>query len=407
MSTRSRIPAEDGVTTPALVVPAVGAEDALSARVATRIDLRSPREFAEDHLPGAVNVPLFDDLERALIGTLYRRSSPQDAFEEGVHRTREKVAALVGALSSACGWECPSVDLARLVSEIAGGSVVGLQRRLEERPGPLPDDAVVLNCWRGGMRSSSVVALLRRLGLERAVVLKGGYKAYRTQVRAELDAFRVDRSFVLRGLTGVGKTLVLRALEEVRPGWTIDLEGAAGHRSSILGMVGLEPVTQKAFDSALAERVRAGFPADLAVFEGESRKVGDVTVPDALWRELRTGTPLELVASTARRVAHLTADYLATEDNRAPLARQLPFIEERLGANKWRGVLVDLLERGRDAELVEILLRDYYDPLYEHSEKRFLAERAAAGLPAYAARFEVEDPQAAARAIVAWIEARD
>ena len=105
------------------------------------------------------------------------------------------------------------------------------------------------------MRSKSVVAFLQELGLSRALALEGGYRSYRAVVRAELAAWRPPASFVLRGLTGVGKTLVLRELEELRPLWTIDLEGLAGHRSSILGMVGLRPVSQKRFESRLAARL--------------------------------------------------------------------------------------------------------------------------------------------------------
>jgi tRNA 2-selenouridine synthase len=198
----------------------------------------------------------------------------------------------------------------------------------------------------------------------------------------------------LRGLTGVGKTLVLREIERLRPGWTVDLEALAGHRSSILGMVGLEPRSQKAFETGLYARLREGFPAEVVVFEGESRKVGDAILPEPVWSALQGGTNLELVAPTARRVEVLVADYLAHEESRAELARELPFLEERLGPKKWRGELVRLLESGRERELVEILLERYYDPLYRHSETG----------RAHAATIDATDPEAAARACVELVE---
>lgn len=362
------------------------------------VDLRSPAEYAEDHLPGAVNVPLFDDVERAVIGTLYKKSSPEAAFREGLERTTSKVAALVERIGEVVGWRPPEVDVAARVRELAAGGIGALEGKLDAEPvTELAPDAAALHCWRGGLRSRSVVALLRTLGLERAVAIDGGYRAYRREVRRELEEWVAPATFVLRGLTGVGKTLVLRAVEELRPGWTVDLEGIAGHRSSILGMVGREPVTQKAFDSGLAKRLRDELaPGDRIVFEGESRKVGDVILPARVWEAMCAGHGIELAASTERRVAVLIEDYLATEGSRDELARRLPFIEERLGRTKWNGVLVAMLEGGREQELVALLLERYYDPLYRHSEaKRTLH-----------VRIDAEDEQRAAQEVIAWIEER-
>jgi len=181
----------------------------------------------------------------------------------------------------------------------------------------------------------------------------------------------------------------------LRPGWTVDLEGLAGHRSSILGMVGLAPVTQKRFDSALAERLRGGLPG-LVVYEGESRKVGDAIIPSSVWESMRAGVSLELTASTSRRVAVLTEDYLARQENRGELRAQLPFIEARLGSARYAGALVGMLDSGREDELVELLLDLYYDPLYRHSEQSY----------AYAWSVDTGDPVRAAGEIATWIEER-
>jgi tRNA 2-selenouridine synthase len=373
-------------------VPMTAVEPLLRHPPARLIDLRSPGEHAEDRLPGAVNVPLFDDLERALVGTLYARRSPAAAFDEGRRIVGAKIAAFVGEIAAQCGWEPPPADLEPRVARLAAPGLSRLERGLAPAPAEPSAAAVVVYCWRGGLRSRAVIALLRELGHGEVLGLLGGYRAYRRWVRARVAAWQPPPSFVLRGLTGVGKTLVLRSLAELRPDWTLDLEAMAGHRSSILGMVGLEPASQKLFESRLAERFERGF-GSACVVEGESRKVGDLVLPAGVWRAVDGGTALELEASHARRVRVLLDDYLAAETSRAELRQRLPFIETRLG-RRWEGVLVGLLDAGREPELVELLLERYYDPLYRHSER---GRR-------YAARFDSTDPRAAAEEIVRWIE---
>jgi tRNA 2-selenouridine synthase len=376
-------------------VPVSPAAQVVGQRDAVVVDLRSPAEFAADHLPGAVNVPLLDDLARALVGRLYGRVSPEAAFDQARTIVRDSVAELVRAVFVAAGEPPPAAGADQLYESLTADGLAGLEGATEPQPAPLPERPVVLHCWRGGLRSRSVVALVRALGLRRAVGLERGYKGYRELVRAELERWSPPPTFVLRGLTGVGKTLVLRELERLRPGWTLDLERLAGHRSSILGSVGLAPVSQKAFESAIAARLRAGFPGPLVV-EGESRKVGDAIVPPALWGALEAGTSIELVAPTARRVQVLVDDYLATEARRTELRTRLPFLERRLGPRAWAGRLVGLLDERRDEELTALLLERYYDPLYRHSESRH----------DYAVTLDAGDPARAAARVAAWIESR-
>jgi tRNA 2-selenouridine synthase len=378
-------------------LPAVDPQLLLARRDARIVDLRTPDEFADDHLPGAHNVPLFSNEERALIGTLYKCSSPDDAFAEGRRIVHERIVQLVSDIADFAGRDFSAQGFPELVDRITERGIEGLSRELQPlKVDQLPEGALVVHCWRGGLRSASVAAFLCALGWKDVHMVYGGYKGYRTEVMRDLSEWNAPPAYVLRGLTGTGKTLVLRELERIRPGWTLDLEGAAGHRSSILGMVGLEPVTQKRFESVLAERLRAGFPGRV-VFEGESRKVGDAVIPAGLWTALDGGVNLEITASIPCRVRVLCEDYLATDASRSQLARQLPYIEKRLGKRKYDGVLVDLLTSGREEELVEILLEKYYDPLYMHSEK----ERK------YVASFDSEDVPACASAIADWIEAHD
>ena len=377
-------------------VPTASTATVLGVRDRLVVDLRSPAEFAADHIPGAHNIPLFDDVERAVIGTLYKQHSPEEAFAEGRLRTGERIETLAREIAAAADWTLPRADLGGIVERMCAGGIDALDGELATLSlDELPPRPVVLLCWRGGLRSRSVTAFLQGLGLDRAVCLEGGYRAYRRHVRARIEGWTAPPMFVLRGLTGVGKTLVLRALEGLRPGWTLDLEGLAGHRSSILGMVGLEPCTQKTFDSRLAARLDEGFPG-CCVVEGESRKVGDVILPSSVWSALAEGTAMELTASTSRRVEVLVEDYLAHESNRRQIATQLPFIEERLGKRKWAGVLVALLEEQREGELVELLLEHYYDPLYQHSE----------GARTYDVTIDATDPAEAASRIAEWIDAR-
>jgi len=393
MEIESAAPRESGEERAARV-PSVCLAQLLALEDACIVDLRSPGEHAHDRLPDARNVPLFDDLERALIGTLYRQRSPQAAFEAARGHALARIGALCAELGALIGWQAPPGGEDLLLAMTARGfepmqSELELERARELAPRPL-----VLHCWRGGMRSRSVTAFLRRLGFERAYALEGGYEAWRAHVRQRLDAFVAPRTYALRGLTGVGKTLVLGELERLRPGWTIDLEQLAGHRGSLLGAVGREPCSQKAFETRLCARIERGL-APLLVLEGESRKIGDSIVPARVHAALEGGVALELVAPLERRIDVLVADYLARPEQRAQLLERLPHLERRIGRANWNGRLTGMLERGEERELVRVLLERHYDPLYAHSER---------GRP-FAARFDASEPRACAAAIAAWIEA--
>lgn len=378
-------------------MPSATVEQVLAARDPIVIDVRAPIEHEVDCFPGAFNVPLFDDAERALVGTAYRHESPEAAFERARDFVRAHIDPLVRSICSRAGHALGAAAIEERYAERTAGGLQALQRELVAEPlAALPERAVVLACWRGGMRSRSLAAFLRELGLEHACILDGGYRAWRAHVTAGLDALALASPvFVLRGLTGVGKTLVLRALERRRPEWVLDLEALAQHRSSILGMVGLEPASQKKFESRLWGRCARGFGAAL-VLEGESRKIGDVILPARLWSALCGGTCIELSTTRERRIDVLIEDYLAHPASREELRARLPFIEQRIGPVQWAGKLVALLDEHRERELVDVLLERYYDPLYRHSEKAF----------EIATRVDSTDPEEAARRCVDWIERR-
>ncbi len=369
--------------TPAIKIPSVDVEAALKAG-RPLIDLRSPGEFAEDHLPGAVNIPLLDDAQRHVVGFLYKQRSPEAAYDEARRFVAENVPGMLEALDPLLGRPVDRVDPGPAVAVHPGDLT------------PVPATGVlkaVAYCWRGGFRSRVSCHLLGELGYEGVALLEGGYRSWRRRVVARLEAERPGPLLVLRGMTGTGKTDLLRRVEKDRPGSTLDLEGLARHRSSILGAVGLEPRTQKAFDTHLVERLERIAGASPVLVEGESRKVGSVILPAGVFEAVETGEEVRLVCTMARRVRLLTDEYMDTAEKRAELRPHLPFIEGRLG-HRWAGALVGLLDDGRFEDLVEALLEHYYDPLYLQTEKRRTQRLGAAAEPM--SEVDAEDLAAAA-----------
>ncbi len=353
-------------------IPALTYADARLMTGARWVDLRSPAEFARDHLPGAASVPLLDDDERALVGTLYKQVSPHAAFDRGLDFAAARLPALLTAL---LGQQLPEAEWRERFAALASRLREGAAAIETELHSELPNHGqgwILLHCWRGGMRSRSVAALLQSLG-SRVAVLEGGYKAYRSWVLDQLAAWPAPgpSPFILiSGPTGTGKTLLLRRLEVVAPGSSVDLEACADHRSSILGAVGRSPVSQAAFESRLAARIELLGPPPWFI-EAESRKVGDSVLPEPLWRAMREGWVVELGALPETRVRILVDDYLETPNAAAEIGERLPFLEERLGEG-WSGRLMALLQAGRHGEIAALLLEHYYDPLYRHSGRNLI-----------------------------------
>lgn len=393
--TRGELQTGDERANPALLTPTLGADAFIACPPARVVDLRAPSEYEFDHWPGAVNIPLFDDPQRVVVGTLYRRVSPQAAFDAGRAAVEQQLSSFVEGLAAQLSARRPTADLRRALVELTSGGIERLQRELAPAPVRASDVELVLYCQRGGLRSRATAALLQRVGLGPVAIVDGGYKAWRRRLIERIAAWSAPRTFVLRGLTGVGKTLVLRELERLRPGSTLDLEELARHRSSVLGMVGLSPTTQKHFETRLALRLEQ-LHGDALVVEGESRKVGDVILPASVWRALEAGANVELTVPLERRVEVLLSDYLAHPRSREQLEPQLVFLQARLERGGWRGSLIELLRAGREGELVELLLERYYDPLYRHSE---LGRRSSV-------RLDASDPAGAAARIAHLLDTR-
>lgn len=380
------------------------------------IDLRSPAEFQRDHLPGAVNVPLLDDEQRAIVGTLYKRESPRRAFEEGLGiieaRMGRMLERILGRPLGKDDWQQQFHDLAQKLAQTPAGLkaphiLLEPAQTVEAKQAPADGAAthatpIILHCWRGGMRSQSVALLLRMLGQD-AGMIAGGYKAYRQWVMTKLRRLEVPKLkfVVLRGPTGVGKTDILRRIEALRPGSTLDLEGLAAHRSSVLGAVGLEPVSQPRFETLMWQRLvelglngfgRASAEAEGAppVFvEGESRKVGDIEIPLPVFEAMQCAPQVHLTATMDYRIDQLGAEYLATEQHRQQTLESLSALDKKLGSR----VVAELRQqiRGSDWRLAAATLLDrHYDPLYRRGDlgREWLAE------------IEVTDASAAAQELL-------
>jgi tRNA 2-selenouridine synthase len=296
------------------------------------IDVRSPAEFALDHIPGAVNYPVLSNEERIQIGTLYKQVSPFAAKKLG--------AAFVS----------------RNISNHLETYLLELPR--EWRP--------LIYCWRGGERSGAFTHILNRIGWK-AMQLEGGYQGFRRTVIDGLEQAANAFSFqVICGMTGSGKTKVLQEIGALGA-QILDLEGLAVHRGSVLGNEpNIEQPSQKAFETALWNALRKLDPSKTVFVESESKKVGGLHIPDALMEKIRNGACIELRSSTQTRVSWLIREYhhfLTDTDNFKAKLALLTAHYGKVQIAKWN----DAIDAGNFPELVEELLVKHYDPSYQSS----------------------------------------
>lgn len=308
------------------------------------IDVRSPSEFAEDHLPGAINLPVLDDAQRIEVGTLYKQTSAFEAKKLGAALIANNIARHIEThfLGHPQTW----------------------------RP--------LVYCWRGGNRSGAMVHILARIGWP-VTQLDGGYKEYRRHVNAELATLPAAFDFinVLCGPTGSGKSRLLQVLHG-QGAQVIDLEKLAAHRGSVLGgLTDAQQPSQKAFESSLWQQLRTFDPAQPVFIESESKKVGQLRVPDALMEKMRASHCTSVQLDTGHRVQLLMDDYGHFVADPARLNTQLALLTQLHGREKigrWQQLALD----GRMAELVQQLLVEHYDPVYLQSIRRNFSRYAEA-----------------------------
>jgi tRNA 2-selenouridine synthase len=306
------------------------------------IDARSPREYAEDHVPGAVNLPVVDDAQYAEVGTTHRTDTHR-AYLIGVEYSLRNIAAQIEPLISKHG----------------------------------PGERFLVYCFRGGKRSRLWADSLRTIGYD-VDVLPGGWKAYRQWVRDGLASLPAAfECQVLCGPTGCGKTRLLAAL--AREGHQVlDLEALAAHRGSLLGAIpGQSQPGQKLFDSMVLETLRGFDPERSVWLEAESKKIGALQIPEALFEAMRRAPIVTLSAPMAERVRlwredypHFAADPLAMVDRLEPLK---PLVGKEVLAH-WRS----LAAAGETDALFESIMTLHYDPCYARSNKRNHGVPAAA-----------------------------
>ena len=299
------------------------------------IDARTPSEFAEDHIPGAISAPVLYDVERAEVGTLYKQVSAFEAKKVGAALVAKNVARHIERL-----WENEAKSWRPLVY-----------------------------CWRGGKRSGAMAHILREIGWD-AQTLPGGYKAYRKWVVQQLEQTPQQFHFqVVHGPTGSGKSRLLAALAQ-SGGQVLDLEALAAHRGSVLGGLPDRPQpSQKMFESLLL-REMTGLEVDKAVYiEGESKKIGQLQVPESLIARMRASPCVQLETDTETRVTLLLREYEFFLNNQENLYQQLDCLVSLHGREKVAGWKA-LGERGAWREFVARLLAEHYDPAYRRSSHK-------------------------------------
>ena len=304
----------------------------------TVIDVRSPAEFAEDHLPGAINLPVLDNEERAEVGTIYVQQSPFLARKIGAAKVFRNAA--------------------RHIEEV-----------LQDKEGgwrPL------VYCWRGGQRSGSFTWMLQQVGW-RADVIQGGYQTYRRMVNRYLyDDALPFRLIALDGYTGTAKTELLHRVAALG-GQVLDLEGLAHHRGSLLGAMPTPQPSQKAFESELAGQLCRLDPSRPVLVEAESNKIGARIIPPTLWSLMKTAPRVQVTAEPEARCAYLQRAYDDILSDADRLRQKL----DPLRAHRSHAVVDGWFEQiaeGDKAGLTRALMQQHYDPSYEKSRRAIGAE---------------------------------
>lgn len=314
----------------------------------TVIDVRSPAEFSEDHVPGAINLPVLSNAERAEVGTIYVQQS-------------RFLARKIGA------------------AKVFRNAARHVEEQLMNRDGAWRP---LVYCWRGGQRSGSFAWMLGQIGW-RSETVEGGYQSYRRLVKAALYDNAVPHDIVLLdGYTGTAKTEILGLLQE-RGVQVLDLEGLAGHRGSLLGDLPDPQPSQKSFESGLAFALANLDPRQPVLIEAESSKIGQRIIPPSLWSALRSAPRIEISADPDERARYLARAYDDVLSDRDTLRGRLDHLRAFRGHTIVDGWF-DLIAAGENTALTRALMQQHYDPAYEKSRRavdaRIIAKVAARSL---------------------------
>jgi tRNA 2-selenouridine synthase len=299
------------------------------------VDVRSNGEFEAFTIPGAINIPIFNNEERSIIGTIYKNESIEKAKKVGIQMVSAKLLELYEKFNE-------------------------LKNNHKE---------VIIFCERGGMRSSSLWSLFNSIGL-RATKLEGGYKGYRAALNEKLPKLIEEVTFImLHGHTGTGKTEILKQLEQKGLD-VLDLEGYANHRGSLLGDVGLpEKVSQKKFDALVFEKLRRR-KTNYVLIEAESGRIGNVIIPQYMHNKMKQGIHIMVEGSLEARAQRIVDEYIVNESSKQEILDALDRLGRYMGTKKTEHIrelvqIEDYLEASKELMLI------HYDPLYSKGQQRY------------------------------------
>lgn len=292
------------------------------------LDVRSPKEFMQGHIPGAENLPLFNDEERAVVGTIYKNSGREAAILKGLEFAGPKLAEFVK-------------KLIRIASK----------------------KETLLHCWRGGMRSEQMAILFDLAGFKTGVLI-GGYKSYRKFIRNDLS--RKSQIIILGGLTGSGKTETLHALQD-RGEQILDLEELAHHKGSVFGAIGQEsqPTNEQFENNLYSQWVKFDF-SKIIWIENESRMIGNITIPEPLFEQMTKAEIFVIEVTREKRILRLIEEYSQFE--KEELKTGIMKIAEKLGGTRTKQVLIAV--DNNDFNTAADIALDYYDKTYYFATSR-------------------------------------
>jgi tRNA 2-selenouridine synthase len=299
------------------------------------IDVRSPKEYKEAHIPEAINIPVFSDSEREKIGTMYKEQGKKEAIKEALKTVGPKVYDIY----------------------------MEMDKHVEK------NSELVVYCARGGMRSSTVVSLFKEFSLPVVKLLKG-YKGYRQYLNEKLPEMIENAEFItLYGKTGSGKTKILKVLE--KKGYDVlDLEKCANHRGSLLGSIGLgEKYSQKFFESNVLNSFLS-FRTGKIIVEGESKRIGNIIMPEYLYRKIINSRKLLIETELKKRIEIIKEDYLKDGYTKEEIIKALKSLERYIGEKQVNEYVKNIEEEEYEVA-IKNLIEKYYDKVYTTKHKDF------------------------------------
>ncbi|MBT4540765.1 tRNA 2-selenouridine(34) synthase MnmH [Candidatus Woesearchaeota archaeon] len=299
-------------------------------------DARTKKEFEDHHIPRAVHIPLVSNEEFHNVGYLYKQVSPKVAYDVGFDYIFKNVQEII------------------------------------EKAKPFKDKKIVVYCARGGLRSKTLMYLLKTQGFD-VVQLKEGMKGYRNFVLTQLETIKIPRLIILQGLAGSRKTALLEKLDN-----KIDLELCAKHNSSAFGALDHKPNSQKQFLFDLYEQLKKVKDFEFVFIEGEARKVGSAEIPKRLWEQMNNSKIIFLDVSLENRSKHFAEEYPSMKKHMMEYVESTNSLK-KLISNDMREKLVKFITLNKPFEFWKLILKDYYDPRYEHAFKLLTFEETIDG----------------------------